>query len=144
MLAGLLVRDRPAAHWLNEPANIILRLLGAIAPPLILLAVVRALISTEIRGRLAGKLFFLLALNTVVAILIGLLVANVIRPGAHVHLPAQGAAATVETKGNPLEQILQNIPSSLLQPLVDNAVIGVIFIALAFGLAARRLDALLE
>ena len=36
---------------------------------------------------LAGKLVFLLILNTIVAILIGLLVANVIRPGKHANLP---------------------------------------------------------
>src|SRR6266513_1072428 len=75
------------AHWFDIPAQIVLRLLGAIAPPLILVAVMRALISANVKGRLAGKLFYLLALNTVVAIFIGLLVANVVRPGKHAHLP---------------------------------------------------------
>src|SRR5690349_14845059 len=59
------------ATALNVPGQIILRLLGAIAPPLILVAVIRALITANVRGRLAGKLFFLLILNTTVAILIG-------------------------------------------------------------------------
>jgi Na+/H+-dicarboxylate symporter len=36
--------------------------------------------------------------------------------------------------------LLDNIPASLLRPLTENQVIGVIFIAVAFGLAARRLD----
>ena len=75
------------ATRMNQPAAIILKLLGAIAPPLILVAVVRALITANIRGRLAGKLIFLLILNTTVAILIGLLVANVIQPGRHGNLP---------------------------------------------------------
>ena len=35
-------------------------------------------------------MFYLLALNTVVAILVGLLVANVLRPGTHAHLAASG------------------------------------------------------
>src|SRR5204863_5651191 len=38
-------------------------------------------------------------------------------------------------------QILDNVPTSLVKPLVDNNVIGVIFIAVAFSLAARSLDA---
>src|SRR5689334_18689934 len=76
---GLLVKQKWATR-LNHPAVIILRLLGAIAPPLILVAVVRALLTANVRGRLAGKLFFLLILNTLVAIFIGLTVANVIRP----------------------------------------------------------------
>src|SRR3954468_21214607 len=77
VVAGVLLPNRIAAG-MNVPALIILRLLGAIAPPLILVAVVRALLGATIRGRLAGKMFFLLVLNTIVAILIGLTVANVV------------------------------------------------------------------
>src|SRR5438477_6802190 len=62
--AGLVLRKDWAEDF-NIPAQIILRLLGAIAPPLILVAVVRALVSAKVRGRLAGQMFFLLALNTV-------------------------------------------------------------------------------
>jgi len=40
------------------------------AIPLILIAVMRALIAANVKGRLAGKLFYLLALNTIVAICI--------------------------------------------------------------------------
>jgi Na+/H+-dicarboxylate symporter len=82
-------------------------------------------------------MFFLLVLNTVVAILIGLAVANAIRPGSHVSLPP---GEVPQLSGNPIAQLLDNIPSSLLRPLVENNVIGVIFIAVAFGLAARSLQ----
>src|SRR5215212_7711250 len=80
VIAGVLLKPRWAAT-LNFPALLILQLLGAIAPPLILIAVMRALVGANVHGRLAGKMFFLLVLNTLVAILIGLLVANVIEPG---------------------------------------------------------------
>lgn len=124
------------AGALNVPAQIILRLLGAIAPPLILLAVMRALIGADVRGKLAGKMFSLLALNTIVAIAIGLLVTNVLRPGRHASLPP---GEPPKIGGNMLGQLLDNIPTSLVRPLVDNNVIGVILIAVAFALAARRL-----
>jgi Na+/H+-dicarboxylate symporter len=103
---------------------------------LILFAVIRALITANVRGRLAGKLFFLLVLNTVVAILIGLAVANVLRPGRHGLLPP--GEIHVDT-GNPVSQFLDNIPGSVLGPLVNNNVIGVIIIAVAIGIAARKL-----
>src|SRR4051794_18664596 len=77
VVAGMLIPTH-IADDLNIPALLILRLLGAIAPPLILVAVVRALLGANVQGRLAGKLFFLLVLNTLVAILIGLVVANVV------------------------------------------------------------------
>jgi len=70
---------------------------------------------------MAGKLFFLLALNTVVAILIGLLVANVLRPGR-----AAAATAPTEERKNrrrDCRSASANIPSSLLKPIVDNNVI---------------------
>jgi DAACS family dicarboxylate/amino acid:cation (Na+ or H+) symporter len=119
------------------PARLILRLLGAIAPPLILVAVMRALLGARIQGKVAGRMFFLLALNTVVAILIGLATANAIQPGRDAALPP-GEAPKIA--GNPLGQLLDNVPSSLVRPLVENNVIGVIIIAVAFSLAARRLD----
>jgi Na+/H+-dicarboxylate symporter len=124
------------ATQLDIPARMILRLLGAIAPPLILVAVSRALLGANVQGKLAGKMFFLLVLNTVVAILIGLTVANVIQPGSHASLPP-GEAPKVS--GNPLLQLLDNVPTSIVRPLVENNVIGVIFVAVAFGLAARSL-----
>jgi Na+/H+-dicarboxylate symporter len=135
--AGLLV-DKTWATRLNQPAVLILRLLGAIAPPLILVAVIRALMTANVRGKLAGKLVFLLVLNTVVAILIGLTVANVVRPGKHGSLPPGEINAPVTT-GDPLTQFLDNIPSSVLGPLVENNVIGVIIIAVAIGVAGRYL-----
>src|SRR5438874_739210 len=38
-----------------------------------------------------------------------------------------------------LKQCLDHIPGSLLAPLVENNVIGVIIVAIAFGIALRRL-----
>jgi len=127
---------KPAAH-LDLPSGLILRLLGAIAPVLILVAVVQALMTADIHGRLAVRLGGLLVLNTLVAISVGLLVANVVRPGSHAHL--ERPASTPKISGDVVSQLLDNIPDSLVKPLVDNKVIGVVMVALAFGLAARKL-----
>jgi DAACS family dicarboxylate/amino acid:cation (Na+ or H+) symporter len=126
------------AKKFNTPAVLILRLLGAIAPPLILVAVMRSLLTANVKGRLAGRLFFLLVLNTLVAILIGLLVANVIRPGRHANLRPDTPPPKVNV--SPFDALLDNIPDSLLRPLVDNKVIGVIIVAVALSLAARKFD----
>jgi DAACS family dicarboxylate/amino acid:cation (Na+ or H+) symporter len=138
VVVGLLV-NKTWALRLNQPAVLILRLLGAIAPPLILVAVIRALITANVRGKLAGKLFFLLVLNTLVAIVIGLTVANVLKPGHHAKLTAHEEIKVAT--GDPFSQFLDNIPRSILGPLVENNVIGVIMIAVAIGIAARLLPA---
>jgi DAACS family dicarboxylate/amino acid:cation (Na+ or H+) symporter len=128
-----------AAGPLAMPAKLILRLLSAIAPPLILLAIVRALVNAELPRGTGPRLAGLLMLNSLVAILIGLIVANLMRPGEwHQVGPTPAASAAAAAKG-PLEQFLDNVPRSLLGPLTDSgSVIGVIFVAIAFGIALRR------
>jgi Na+/H+-dicarboxylate symporter len=126
-----------AAQPLDLPAKLILRLLGALAPVLILVAVVRAIMTADIHGRLALRMLGLLLLNTLMAIVVGLLVANVLRPGdgANVAHPT----SSIQVKGDVVTQLLDNIPDSLVRPFVENKVIGVVLIAVAFGIAARRL-----
>lgn len=135
LIVGVLI-DKDVARHLNQPAVLILRVLGAIAPPLILVAVIRALMTANVKGRLAGKMIGLLMLNTTVAILIGLMVANVLKPGAHGAMPPGDPP---KTSADPFAQLLDNIPKSILGPLVENNVIGVIMIAVAVGIAARKL-----
>jgi Na+/H+-dicarboxylate symporter len=146
------------------PSELILRVLGALAPPLILLAVIHVLMSAEIKSRSAGQLARLLLLNTLVAIAFGLLVANVVRPGEMANLKPKGEhkasdlatdtqaraiLQALEKEGyklpekpkdhpSPISQFLENVPRSMLGPLTDKgSVIGVIFIAVAFGIALR-------
>jgi Na+/H+-dicarboxylate symporter len=135
VVAGLVFGE--SAKPLEWPARLILRVLGALAPALILVAVSRAILTADIHGRLALRMGGLLVLNTLVAIGVGLAVANLIRPGDGANLGAPEAGLNV--KGDVISQLLDNVPDSLLRPFVENKVIGVVMIAVAFGLAARRL-----
>jgi DAACS family dicarboxylate/amino acid:cation (Na+ or H+) symporter len=129
----------PGAKPLELPAQLILRALGALAPPLILVAIMHAIMTAEIRGSVAFRLGRLLVLNTLVAIGVGLAVANVLQPGRHARLPPPPARLTAKT--DVVTQLLDNLPDSLLRPFVDNKVLGVVLIAVAFGVAARGLKA---
>jgi Na+/H+-dicarboxylate symporter len=135
VVTGLLLGA--TAQPLDWPAKLILRLLGALAPVLILVAVVRAIMTADIQGRLALRMLGLLLLNTIVAIVVGLVVANVLQPGVGASLAHPTAG--LQVKGDIISQLLDNIPDSLLRPFVENRVIGVVLIAVAFGIAARRL-----
>ncbi len=137
VMAGLMLGSDAAV--LAVPGKLVLRLLGALAPPLILAAIVHTFMTTQLGGPLAVRLPKLLLLNTLVAILVGLTVANVIQPGQGAGLtpPTPHDDATKAT--NPLALFLENVPKSLLGPLGDDGkVIGVIFIAVAFGMALRK------
>jgi Na+/H+-dicarboxylate symporter len=146
ILVGLLIGIAVAmvfgkdAAQLKPVSQIILRCLGALAPALILVAVIDSILNAKIQGGAAPRLVFLLVLNTLVAIGIGLLVANVVRPGKHAQRPATTQPHEAPpTPGQIRDQLIANIPRSVLEPLVTNNVIGVVFLAVAFGIALRRL-----
>lgn len=146
--------------WVSK---VILRFLAGLAPALILVAVIDSILHADIKGRGAAKLGFLLVTNTLMAIFIGLAVANVLQPGAPHSLtaadnadltPAQAEAVAQEaehlqelaievTRELPStdqlgEQLMNNLPRAVLEPLVTNNVIGVVILALTFGIVFRK------
>ncbi|MDB5291599.1 MAG: dicarboxylate/amino acid:cation symporter [Phycisphaerales bacterium] len=127
------------AKVLAVPAKLIIRLLGALAPPLILVAVIHSLMTAKLGAGIAFRLARLLLLNTLVAIGIGLLVANTVRPGEAAHLtPDLGKPAEQKTDfDNFVDKLTEAVPESLYKPLVDNNVIAIVLIGVAFGLALR-------
>lgn len=139
VLVGLLLQKN--AGPLEIPSRLVLRLLGALAAPLILMAVIHSFLHVEFPKGTAARLGSLLLFNTVAAICIGLLVANVLQPG-HWGSPIEKPLAEVEGKKdqNPLLLILDNVPKSLLGPLTDDGrVLSVVFLAVAFGIALRKM-----
>lgn len=137
VMVGLMLGSEAAV--LAVPGKLVLRLLGALAPPLILAAIVHTFMTTHLGGPLVMRLPRLLLLNTFVAILVGLTVANVIQPGRGARLTPATPQAEATKAANPLVTFLENVPKSLLGPLADDGkVIGVIFIAVAFEMALRK------
>jgi DAACS family dicarboxylate/amino acid:cation (Na+ or H+) symporter len=136
MTVGLVLG--PIARPLDWPAKLILRGLGALAPMLILVAVVHAIMTAEIHGRLALRMGGLLLQNTIVAILVGLAVAALLEPGKNAYLSVSGTPPAV--KGDVITLLLDSVPDSLVRPFVETSVIGVVLIGVAFGLAARSLS----
>jgi len=136
VVVGLSLGEK--AEILSVPSKLVLQLLGALAPGLILFAIIQALLTAKIEG---ARLIRLLLLNTLVAIMIGLAVANVVEPGkwASFQDPVTSSDKTDAPHVGMLYQFLENVPKSLLGPLGDDGkVIGVIFLAVAFGVALRR------
>jgi Na+/H+-dicarboxylate symporter len=124
------------------PCELVLKALRALATPLILLAVLHAFMTTEIPGRAGRRLVWLLLTNTLMAIFIGLLVANVLQPGKWGQLaPPSAAAENVAKTLDPWSLLRDTIPESIIKPLNDNNVIQLIVVALAFGIALRGIKA---
>jgi Na+/H+-dicarboxylate symporter len=138
VIVGEMIGARAAAF--KPFSSVILRLLGALATPLILIAVIQAIYKANVTGRTGFKLVSQLMMNTVVAILIGLTVANVLQPGHRTRVKIETKALT-QKAFDPVEDLLAKIPGSVLKPLSENDIISVILIALAVGAGLRVLRA---
>jgi Na+/H+-dicarboxylate symporter len=138
--AGNPILGKEAIEHLVLPATLILKALRTLATPLIFLAIIHTFLTAEIPSNSGRKLSILLITNTLVAIAIGLLVANVLRPGASGQSLAvsQGKKEAVKQL-DPWGLISDLIPDSVIKPLVDNNVISLIFVALAFGIVLRAI-----
>jgi Na+/H+-dicarboxylate symporter len=138
--AGKPILSKDIIEHLALPCTLILKALRTMATPLIFLAILNVFLTAEIPSKSGRKLSVLLITNTVVAIVIGLIVANVLRPGA-----AGGLLATKPAKSDTIKQldpwslVSDLIPDSVVKPLVDNNVISLIFVALAFGIVLRAI-----
>lgn len=121
------------------PAELILKALRALATPLILMAVLHTFLTTNIPGTAGRRLAVLLFTNTTVAIVIGLFVANVLRPGTWGSLTASGSGQTATKNFDPWGLLKDAVPEAVLQPLINNNVIQLIVIALSFAIVLRAI-----
>ncbi|MBI5517068.1 MAG: dicarboxylate/amino acid:cation symporter [Deltaproteobacteria bacterium] len=132
---------------------LVIRLLKALAGPLILCAVVDAFARTEIPPRQAARLFGLSTLNALVALALGLGVAHVFRAGrlwsatlreaqahatraGHVHAAASNAAEAAPTL-SPLANLQRYVPENVVEPFAKNNVISIVLLAVLLGASLR-------
>lgn len=148
---GLFFKSEPIAFgWttehLGELAKLVIRLLTALATPLIFFAILDAFVKTQIGGRQGLKLVFICVINIAVAFAIGLTIMNVLQPALGLRewfsqiLPEK-PPETVGVSLSPLEQLKKSVPNSLLQPFVFENPLGLVMLAVLIGIAIRTLRA---
>ena len=144
VVAGHLLGAR--AVFLGEMGSLVVRLLKALATPLVFCAVVDAVARAPITGRMGVSLLAICLMNTIVAGLLSVGLATAIGPGRSV---PQSVAATlldapkavvVDAPELSLKRALEMVvPESLLQPFVENQVLSIVLLALVVGLALRKM-----
>ncbi len=131
---------------LGQLGLLVIRLLKALAVPLILFAILDAFLRVPITARAGGRLVAVCLVNVSVAFAIGLTLINILEPGAAWRGRLEQLAAKVAAPGeppksaagaslDPLQNLSGYIPQSLVEPLVSNNVISVVLMALLFGAA---------
>lgn len=144
MLLGAGNPNAANASFINNlaiPAELVLKALRALATPLILVAVLHTFLTTNIPGTAGRRLAVLLLTNTTVAIVVGLLVANIMRPGTWGRVAAPQGTQAASQNIDPWSLIKDVVPEAVLKPLVDNNVIQLIVIALSLGIVLRAIKA---
>ena len=136
ILVGLCFLGNPAitTNYIKPIGTIFINLLKFIVVPIVLLSLICGMISMkDIKkvGSIGWKTLVYYMLTTLVAIAIGLAVANVFK-GAFPLLDTTGAEYTANSS-NFMDTLVNIFPSNLWQPLVNASMLQVIVIALFIG-----------
>lgn len=153
VLVGLIWPDTGAA--LKPLGDGFIRLIRMIIAPIVFFTVARGVSQTadlKSLGRAGAKALLYFELVSLLALLVGLLVAHVVRPGAGMNLDL----AMLDTSSLPAsmrtpaasqgwtDQLLNIIPDSFLSAFVSGNLMSVLLIALLFGVACTRMGAVGE
>jgi DAACS family dicarboxylate/amino acid:cation (Na+ or H+) symporter len=138
---------------LGQLGLLVIRLLKALAVPLILFAILDAFLRVNISGRRGAWLILICLCNVSVAFAIGLTLLNTLRPGEQWRGRLNEIAGVVESETasfsaarpeppkatlDPLKNIAGYVPESLVDPFTKNNVITVVLLALLAGAALRH------
>ncbi|MBX7185213.1 MAG: dicarboxylate/amino acid:cation symporter [Vicinamibacteria bacterium] len=136
---------------LGDLGLLVIRLLRAMAVPLIFFGVVDAFVRSEVSGKQGMKLVAICAFNVSVAFLIGMTLINTFKPGVAwkdrldaIEAAAGGGPARKAPEGtslDPMKNLSGYVPANLVDPFQkDNGnVISVVFLAILIGISLRRL-----
>lgn len=142
MVAGVFVGLFLGAHTapLGVVGKIFIQLIKVIAVPLVLMSILDAILSTNLSWKTASRWCVVILINTTCALILGLTVSNLLRPGdGFSAIPAEaiGRAAPSVKEFSLASFFDAVIPTSILSPFVENNVLSVVLVALLFGAAIR-------
>ena len=151
ILAGVIFYGNPAITSVLKPiADIFIRLIKMIVVPIVFSTLVVGIASVgdmKRVGRLGIKTLLYFEVVTTIAILFGLLIANVMQPGSGVNLGSLAktdiskyVATQQTTTGHSFVDLLVNVvPANALDALAKGDMLAIIFFAVFFGLGVAAL-----
>ncbi len=131
---------------LGELGKLVIQVIKAVATPLLFLSIVNAILKTEIGGRAGARMLAFASINATIAVAVGLLLSNTLKPGAHLltAIPAPSEAALATYRGKKVELVdtlASYVPADFVSPFADNAIISIVLLALLLGFGLRRVRA---
>lgn len=140
--AGALVDTEFAKTWFAPLGDLFIRLIRMVVVPLVVATIIAGaagISDTAKLGRVAGKVLGLYAATTAVAVAVGLLFADLIRPGVGIDLSAQNAQAAKVAAPALVDTLLNIVPVNPLAALAEGQMLQIIFFAVLFGFGLSAL-----
>src|SRR5690242_8246255 len=108
------------AARLNLLPSLIIRALSALAAPLVVLAILSAIVSNDIRGRQGARMMAYYLINTLVAMGLGLLFTNLVRPGEGAELIDLAHPPALPPRKTVHDLLIELVPRSVGDAFAQN------------------------
>ena len=129
------------AGYFSILSDVFLRLIKVIIAPLVFATVVSGIAGmgdAKAVGRIGGKAFLWFITASLVSLLLGMVLANVLQPGSGVSLalPDRDAATNLKTGGLNLRDFVAHmVPRSFFEAMATNEILQILIFSCFFGFA---------
>jgi Na+/H+-dicarboxylate symporter len=142
-LTGL-VFGAPAAARIGWIGDLFMRLLRMVIVPLVLMSIISGVASVgggRALGRLFGKTLGYYLLSSLLAVMTGLAMVNLIRPGVGANMTGTTSQElpTLQTPSSAVDLLLSIVPNNVVQAAATADMLALIFFAIVFGAAITTL-----
>jgi Na+/H+-dicarboxylate symporter len=136
---------KTVAGYISLIADIFLRLIKMIIAPLVFTTLVVGVAhmgSGSSIGRIGAKTMLWFITASLISLLLGMLMVNLLRPGENIGLPLPDVSAATNLKVSSLtlkEFVTHLVPKSVIEAMANNEILQIVVFALFFGIAASAL-----
>lgn len=130
--------------YISWAGDIFLRALKMVIVPLVFSSITSGVAnvgSAENLGRIGLKTMGFYAVTTLIAILVGLFLVNLVQPGVGADLGFSQSVAELESVKRPITETLLNIiPTNIIKAFADAEMLAIIFFAILFGFYITKVE----
>ena len=133
------------SDYISLMTDVFLRLIKMIIAPLVfstLVVGVAHMGDPKIVGRIGAKAMLWFVSASLVSLLLGLVLVNILRPGDHLNLPLPDAQAATNLKVASLSMkdfVTHLVPRSIIEAMANNEILQIVVFSLFFGVACAAL-----
>jgi proton glutamate symport protein len=131
----------PKVGWLG---TLFIKLLRMVIVPLVVFSIVSGVASVgggRDLGRLFGKTLGYYLLSSALAVFVGLIAVNLIKPGVGANIAGAETATMpeLETPSSPVQLLLDIVPANVVEAAAEADMLAVIFFSILFGISIAAL-----